>query len=427
MRPPFRTRWRAATLAAMLLLVPVLTLPAVAQETAGSPRVRPASRTTTIAPDEARSDTPAASRPTGASVFPLRAGIDVARFHVTDPRAGYFDVAARRNALRGATNPVLLDEIAKWRFGVSCRDVMALPMPDKKFSVPGFYVDNAGWREVAQLFLRFESAMSDLAAAQLVADDLYHAECLIDVLTKWARAGALEDYVYTPKTPQAWYTVESSMFSAALALSTVRDLVPERAADLAVIDAWMLRFARRHSDITGLPSTACCNNHFYRRGIYATIIGIMNNDDTLFQYGARAYLTGLELAPDDGWLKLEMIRGRRAAHYQNFATMYLVFLAELLSRQGYDAYAMTASDGRQLPDIIARTLDALNDPTLVEQHGGSADQITPFRTDGQFLTWLEPYAKRFRDPRAEAILARRRPLYNRSLGGAATLIFMPPR
>lgn len=370
-------------------------------------------------------ETSAGERPTGALVFPVRESIDVSGFHVTDPMASYFDVPARRAALRTTTNKVLRSAIGEANFGVSCRNVMALPMPDKAFALPGFYVDNKGWREAAQVFLRFEGAMSDLSAAQLVADDTYHANCLLDVLAKWARAGALEGFIYSPEAPQAWYTVESTLFSAALALSTVRDLVPERAADLAEIDAWMVRLARAHSSITGLPSTACCNNHFLRRGVYAAIIGVMNRDDALFQVGVRAYLTGLSLAPDDGWLMLEMMRGRRAAHYQNFATLYLVFLAELIDRQGYDAYALRGTDGRSLQQIATRTLDVIEDPQVVLDHGGEGEQIMPLETDGQFLVWLEPYALHVQDPRLPGLLQARRPLLNRSLGGAMTLIFMP--
>lgn len=369
----------------------------------------------------------AEERLSGAEVFPRVLALDVAGFRVTDPAASYFDVPARRADLRRAQDPLLRDEIARWRFGVSCREALALPMPDRQFSIPGFYVDNPAWREAAQLFLRFETTVSELAAAQLVAEDRYHADCLIDLLAKWARAGALEGYVYSPETPQAWYTVESSMFAAALALSTLRDQVPERGADLALIDAWMVRFAHRHMAITGLPSTACCNNHFYRRGVYAAIIGVMNRDDALLQYGARALLTGLDLTHDGGWLSLEMIRGRRAAHYQNFATLYLVFLAELLERQGYPAYALRSAAGVSLHDVVGRTLEALADPAVVLGHGGNGAQITPFAGDGQFLVWLEPYARRFGEPRAQALLQARRPLFNRSLGGAATLIFMPLR
>lgn len=382
-----------------------------------------------IAPaPQARALTPetgSGKRPTGAMVFPVRESIDVSGFHVTNPAASYFDVPARRAALRTTTNKVLRAAIGEASFGVSCRNVMALPMPDKAFALPGFYVDNDGWREAAQVFLRFEGAMSELSAAQLVAEDTYHANCLVDVLAKWARAGALEGFVYSPDAPQAWYTVESTLFAAALALSTLRDLAPERAADLAEIDAWMVRLARTHSAITGLPSTACCNNHFLRRGVYAAIIGIMTRDDALFQVGVRAYLTGLSLAPDDGWLMLEMMRGRRAAHYQNFATLYLVFLAELIDRQGYDAYALRGTDGRSLREIATRTLDVIENPQVVLAHGGEGEQIMPLATDGQFLVWLEPYALHVQDPRLPALLAARRPLFNRSLGGAMTLIYMP--
>ncbi|PTV96543.1 poly(beta-D-mannuronate) lyase [Rhodobacter aestuarii] len=366
-----------------------------------------------------------APRPTGASVFPVREAVDVSRFKVTNRAASFLDLPARRAALKTANTPLLLDEIASAKFGMSCRDAMALPIPEPGFTVPGFYVDRAGWRDAVQVFIGFEKTVSNLANAQLVAEDDYHAQCLVDLLSKWAQAKALENFGYSPDEPQAWYTVESALFAAAFALSMVRDQLPDRQGDLAEIDAWMVRLARGHSAISGLPSTACCNNHFYRRGLYAAIIGIMAEDDALFQYGARAYLTALDLASADGWLKLEMMRGRRAAHYQNFATLYLVFLAELLESQGYDAYAMRGTHGARMGDIAGRAIDAIITPEVVLAHGGSGEQITPMERDPQFLVWLEPYAHRVDDPRIDDLLKERRPLYNRGLGGSLTLLFMP--
>lgn len=354
--------------------------------------------------------------------FEERQALDVSSYVVTDPMAGYFDVAERRAYLKTTTSPILRAEIEKLRSGVSCRDVMELPVVDYEIILPGFYVDHDAWERLAVVFQTFEDTVSNLAAAQMVADDTYHADCLVDFLTQWASRRAFEDFYYTTNERQSWYQVESALFAAAMALSTVRDLVAERREDLAVIDGWMLRIARRHSAISGLPSDSCCNNHFYRRSVYAIAVGIMNSDDELFQFGVRAIFSALSDVVGDGALKRELTRGRRAVHYQNFGTMYLIFLAEMIQRQGYDIYNVEYN-GHTLHDIVETNLRFLAEPAAVAEFGVTTDQDLFFVVDDQYFAWMEAYMARFHDERLQKWLDLSRPAVNRSLGGHATLYF----
>ncbi len=43
---------------------------------------------------------------------------------------------------------------------------------------------------------------------------------------------------------------------------------------------------------------------------------------------------------EEGAFPLEMERGRRATHYQNYALLYLIPIMEITARQGYDVYEM---------------------------------------------------------------------------------------
>lgn len=352
--------------------------------------------------------------------------LDVSDYAVRDPLAGYFDAPARRAYLARTPDPQLRNWLDRHELGVSCRSVLALPIPDHQIVLPGFYVDNAAWREMVGVFLDFEDAMSALAASETAMRDGYHANCLVDVLVQWARADAMADFLYAPRAPQSWYTTESTLFSASLALMAVRDLVAEsRAEALAEIDAWLLRVARRHSGISGLPASSCCNNHLYRRGVYAMSIGIMTGDEALYRFGVRGFLLALHEAGPDGRLPMEIARGRRAVHYQNFAVMYLVMLAEMMERQGVDAYAIEV-DGVGLHDVVGMALDLLLEPERVRALGVEDEQILPHEEDGQFLSWLEMYHARTGDPRALALMEGRRPFYNRSLGGYVSLYFLRP-
>lgn len=356
-----------------------------------------------------------------------RGQLDLSGYRVQDPTAGFFDVPARRAYLKTTKAPVLVNEIDELKFGVSCRDVLALPVLNQDIALPGFYRDNEAWREAVKPFAAFENALSDLAAASVAGDDGYAADCLLSLLAQWARQGALTKFVSPVDVldAQAWFQIESTLFAAALALSVVRDDLAHRAADVAEVDSWLARAADTHFAFPGRAGGTCCNNHFYRRALYQTAIGIQIGNDRMFQTGLAAIMSALSDATPEGALPLEMLRGERAAHYQNFALMHLAILAELIERQGYPAYSLEY-DGKTLQSLIDFNFNAIDDPSLVIPFAGERKQWRGYLEDNQYLAWMEPYFARTGDPRAEALLTPLRPVYNRSLGGHLTLFFFKP-
>jgi poly(beta-D-mannuronate) lyase len=352
-----------------------------------------------------------------------RRALDLDRYVVVDPSAGYFDVKARRAWLHATADPVLRRAVDRLALEVGCRDKLALPVIDHELRLPPFYRDQEAWREAVRPLAAFEDAVSDLAAAFVATSERYFADCLVDLLGKWAAADALSAFVYTPAEPQAWFNVEDMIFAAGLAYAVVRDQTPGREADKARIDAWLARIAHRHLSIRGGPSS-CCNNHFYRRALYATVVGVLNADDDLFRFGVKALISALHEMGPRGDLPREMARGDRAVHYQNYALVYLIPIAELIERQGYAAYGLRL-DGHSLGDAVAFALDILEDPARL---GGLAParQNLDFIGDDQYFAWMEIWLARFADPRIERWLAPRRPLSNRSAGGYLTLYFWDP-
>jgi poly(beta-D-mannuronate) lyase len=351
-----------------------------------------------------------------------RRALDLERYVVVDPSAGYFDVAARRAWLQATTEPVLRRTIDRLAMEVGCRDKLALPIIDHELRLPSFYRDQAAWREAVRPLFAFEDAVSDLAGAFVATGDRYFADCLLDLLDQWAAAGALEEFHYTPSEPQAWFNLEDMIFAAGLAYAVVRDQIPDRAAAKARIDAWLARIARHHLSIRGGPSS-CCNNHFYRRALYATVIGILNADDDLFRVGVKALMSALHEMGPRGELPREMARGAKAVHYQNYALIYLVLIAELIERQGYPAYGLRV-DGDSLQDAVSFALDLLEDPS--ELGDLAPRQDLRFIEDDQYFAWMEIYLSRFADPPIERWLSARRPVFSRSAGGYLTLFFWDP-
>ena len=365
------------------------------------------------------------SKAYGASTFAERTALDVARFIVTDPDASYFDVEARRSYLRDTSSDLLRVEVANFKMGRACKDYLELPMIDHRAVVPGFYEDPINWREVARPYLAFEEAMHELSAAQLVASDRYHADCLLDVLLQWADANGFEGFFYGKKRRQAWYQIESPIFAAAMALSVVRPMIRDRAADLEKVETWMLRLARRHASIPGSEHGTCCNNHFYRRALYGAMVGVLTSDNALFQFGVSAILSALGGANSDGSLPLEMERGPLAAHYQNYALMYLIWIAEIAERQGYEVFDLTV-EGMSLHDLVDYNMEILEDTNALQPHANADDQKLTYQQDDQYFAWFEMYLTKYPRTDMEDVIKIRRPLHNRSAGGHTTLIFYQP-
>ncbi len=365
----------------------------------------------------------AAVLPSQAMTVAERAALDLSAYTVKYPGISYFDLAARRAFVRATADPVVIGEAEKLRRGESCQHALNLPVIKGKLAIPMKYRDPAGWEVGSGPFLNFEDTVSRLAGAQFVAADSFHGVCLIRLLARWAEEGAFLNLGFGKGGIQTWFQTEPSLIAAALAYSVVKRDVPGMEAEKQAVENWLVAVARRHMSRKGAEDGSCCNNHFYRRATYAAMIGVLVGDNDLFRIGVSAIYAALSEATPEGALPLEMKRGQRAARYQNYATMYLVFIAQIARMQGYDLFALEVN-GRRLDDIVDMALDMTIDPSVAAKFSGSLGQDSDFTRHGQYLSWIEllPGMSAHAD-RARTILADRRPLYNRSLGGFITLYF----
>ena len=343
-------------------------------------------------------------------------------YRVRDPLAGYFDLAERRAFVQPAQDPVLIKTRAKLDRPPTCDEALAIPVQAGTITLPTFYDDNAGWRKAVKPFWAIENAVSKLAGANLVSPGAGHADCLLRVLLQWARHDAMTAFTLTGENKQGWFQIEATLFAMALALAAVRPDVLHREAELAEIDAWLERAARIHFAEPGFEGGTCCNNHYYRRVVYATMIGVLTSQDDLFQSGIRAIYSALEEATPEGALPLEMKRGEMAAHYQNYAVMYLAMIAQIVERQGYPVWSLSL-DGTSLHHLVRFNNAILADPDVVTRFSGASHVKLKYWDDPQYFAWFEMYLAQFPNPAMEAWIAPRRPLYNRSLGGPLTAYF----
>lgn len=332
---------------------------------------------------------------------------DLATYHVTDRNGSFFAVDHRRSHASAPS-------------ATTCPNDSIAPPVDYFLTMPAFYQDPEGWRRASRPLFAFEAQATGFAADYVRTGDPAHARCLVGLLSRWAARRALLAFDYQGNHGQAWYAIQWTAATAGLAYSIVRGDPSISELEMRAVEVWLAAVVTKQIGYPG-NKFSCCNNHLYWRGLEAAIAGVVTGDDRLFQFGVGAYLSALESMNPDGSLPHEMARGERALHYQNFAVLPLVFIAEIAARQGYDLYGVTVY-GRDIHLAVEFLLRALEDPAVL-RHYTTDDQDLGFIERRAELNWLEPYHRRF--PRAETAkwLARLRPLAHAWTGGPATLYF----
>lgn len=345
------------------------------------------------------------------------------------PRASFIDVAGRAKLLRAdSADPQLK---ASRPTASRCSDAAALLPPQGPMVIPPRYRSgnhgevNSHYEPAVALYREFESIAARLANAYVASGDPAPAICLVDHLHRWAQAGALLDYqvVNAPgASNQAWFQTEWSVAAAALALSQV---VAEPALDAGRVDAviaWLHRVSSKQIAYPGGVNT-CCNNHAYWRGLHATMVGVLAGDVQMFRWGLGRYTLAIDHLAADGHWPLEMARQELALHYQNFALLPLVMVAEIAAQQGLDLYAYKAADGQDLHGAIRFLAATLASKDSWAARGLKEQSLRAFSPGHGDQAWGEFYRARFgTDPLG--LLSK--PVFNARTGGNATLLAYQP-
>ncbi|WP_447556353.1 alginate lyase family protein [Vreelandella sp. EE22] len=353
-----------------------------------------------------------------------RQNLDLSDYRVTDTNASYFDVEARIALLERTDSSILLQLRDKFSMGPSCRQKTNSEPITTRGAIPGFYPDRIAWELATGPLFAFEDSVSDLAGSFVASGDIYYGECLVHYLSRWAEAEAMTDFVYEPAQPQAWFASESMLFAAAMAYSIVRPFIDGLEEERADIEQWLQRLALEHSAVPGVAQQSCCNNHLYRRALYATMIGVLVEDNDLFRFGVGAIYSALHDMTEEGALPLEVNRGRRAIHYQNYALSYLIPNMQIIHRQGYDIFDLEYENSN-IHEGVDYLFEILDDPEALGDYA-PREQYTGFLRDPQYFTWMEIYLSHFDHQGMADLITRARPTYSRSAGGPVTLYFMDP-
>jgi poly(beta-D-mannuronate) lyase len=358
-----------------------------------------------------------------ATVAQDRTPSDLGSYVVTDPTASFFDVHGRRQIISETEDDILRELADELRKPFSCATFLSRPVLSAALHIPMMREDRKGWAVASKPYRDFEDAVGFLSGRFIAGDD-DAGECLVDLLLLYASKDAFPLILSPKENLQLWFQIESSLAAAALGYSIVRNLGNQSEAAHEEISDWLVAAAERHLQYAG-GKQSCCNNHLYRRGLYASMIGVIADDNDLFQLGAEATLSAIKQSSASGALPLEMARGERAAHYQNFAAMHLALIGEIYAHQGYDLFGMVSED-KSLVNIFSFAQRALINPEIVNSEGVMAVQDGSFAEKQMYLAWLE-ILDLHRLILPEMISWKRSSFYNRSLGGHLTLLFRAPK
>ena len=345
---------------------------------------------------------------------------------VRDKNGSFFDIAARRDALKAATAPRVRAAIE----ALPPCSAQAPPAPPQgRMLVPMYYLEgnhgpvNPAFAPAEAPYAAMERAVATAATRHVATGDRSEAECVLQMLGAWSDVGALLDYA-RKESAQAWFTVEWAAGSAALALSVARTAPGLDEARLGSVAAWLVKVAEYQlSQVSRTPTdTTNRNNHAYWRGLMATSVGVVARNDALFRLGLQTFADAVGELDEQGAWPLEMARHERALHYQSFALGPLILIAELASRQGIDLYALQAR-GRSIHDAVRFLVGAIADPSIVARYTPEPQYLEYLKPGSGEHAWAEFYARRYPQTSAPALLSA--PLFNRRLGGGATVYAAP--
>jgi poly(beta-D-mannuronate) lyase len=245
------------------------------------------------------------------------------------------------------------------------------------------------------------------------------AACALELQYKWAAGNALVAPITgrQGRYERDWFTTGQSVLYSQIKWSSGLSSTKK-----TTVEKWLkaLSYATKN-DATGVSRPqfpVWTNNHLYWAGLNAVSTGATVNDNALFQWGMAAYYAAVKEITNEGTLPKEMARGTKALHYMNYATIPLVYMAEIASMNGVDLWS-TSNNRLQL--VIDRVLTGLEDPTWFNQKTGFTQDTS--KIWGEPLAWMEPYYRRTHDARVEKYLRKYRPFYATNPMGTASLLW----
>lgn len=248
------------------------------------------------------------------------------------------------------------------------------------------------------------------------------AECLLNHLDHWAKAGALTG----SNSQQGEFEKKWGAITYSFGFAETKDLAgPGQRERIA---RWLLVLGRdvrrEYEQPPGLSLRPHhrANNHAYWAALSAAAVGIATDDRALFGWGMSRFATALSDINDAGLLPLELRRGPRALEYHRFALEPLLMLA-LIARA--NDLALPPGGEAALKRLIATVRQGNESPALFQHLTGIA-QIAIDDSPRNIWVWAEMAQRLFPDLGLESRIAPHRPYVRTWLGGDLTLRLASP-
>jgi len=126
----------------------------------------------------------------------------------------------------------------------------------------------------------------------------------------------------------------------------------------------------------------------------------------------------------DGFLPLEMARGRMALEYSLSAIQALSMVIAVAEANGKSILSEPTGDG--LLRMMRRMVSVINDPASFLQYADTRDAIDKDHFDRQVMGWLEIYYRKTTDRDALTAICNHKPLYSWRTGGDWVVLFGSP-
>ena len=248
------------------------------------------------------------------------------------------------------------------------------------------------------------------------------AECLLNHLDHWAKAGALTG----SNSQQGEFEKKWGAITYSFGFAETKDLAGSGQRER--IARWLLVLGRdvrrEYEQPPGLSLRPHhrANNHAYWAALSAAAVGIATDDRALFGWGMSRFATALSDISDAGLLPLELRRGPRALEYHRFALEPLLMLA-LIARA--NDLALPPGGEAALRRLIATVRQGNESPALFQHLTGTA-QIAIDDSPRNIWVWAEMAQRLFPDLGLESRIAPHRPYVRTWLGGDLTLRLASP-
>jgi len=337
-------------------------------------------------------------------------------YFIQNQNASFFSIQERKNYLSQSTDP-LLKNLTWKNFDCSISEIPDPVSYHLTMSPKLLILDRLG--QASNPLLYFENETTKLAKMYFLTNRISYANCLVDILYKWADKKSLSSFSYTDQNQHTWIAVTKTLAAASMNYSLVKNAVAQD-EKLKIINDW---FASRIDLINSFPGNAqtCCDHNSNWRGLASMMIAVINNNHSLFSYAIEKYKFAIESLNSNGSFPLEVKQTNQDIQNQNQAILPLIYMAEIASLQGVDLYGFQRRD-LNIHSAINFLISHLNLNKSVKNNS-SPNNGLDLISNQEELNWVEPYLQKFPNSKLEKIIKSIRPIEHRLVGGNSTLYF----